>query len=98
VMVEALATGTPVIGFRQASVPEVVEHGRTGYGVDGIGGMVEEIRRIGEIDRAACRRSAEERFTVRRMVDDVESMYRSVLSRTDLPTPPPIAEPAAPVA
>ena len=98
VMVEALATGTPVIGFRRASVPEVVEHGRTGYVVDGLDGMVEAIRRIGEIDRAACRRSAEERFTVRRMVDDVESMYRSVLSRTDLPTPPPIAEPTAPVA
>jgi len=53
---------------------------------------------VGEIDRAACRRSAEERFTVRRMVDDVEAMYRSVLSRTDFPAPAPIAEPAAPVA
>jgi glycosyltransferase involved in cell wall biosynthesis len=79
VMVEALAAGTPVIGFRRASVPEVVEHGRSGYVVDGVDEMVEAIRHIGEIDRAACRRSAEERFTVGRMVDDVEAMYRSVL-------------------
>ena len=63
-MVEALATGTPVIGFRRASVPEVVEDGRTGFVVDGVDGMVEAIGRLGEIDRAACRRSAEERFTV----------------------------------
>ena len=62
--------------------------------------MVEAIRRIGEIDRAACRRSAEERFTVRRMVDDVESMYRSVLDRAGAgAAPAPVAQaPAAPVA
>jgi len=79
VMVEALSSGTPVIGFRRASVPEVVEDGRTGFVVDDLDGMVEAIDRIDEIDRRACRASAEERFSVRRMVDDVESMYRSVL-------------------
>ena len=81
VMVEALSTGTPVIGFRRASVPEVVEDGRTGFVVDGIDGMVEAIGRIGTIDRRACRVAAETRFSVGRMVDDVEAMYRSVLDR-----------------
>jgi glycosyltransferase involved in cell wall biosynthesis len=79
VMVEALASGTPVIGFRRASVPEVVEDGRTGFIVDDIDEMAEAIGRVREIDRGACRASAEERFTVRRMVDDVEAMYRTVL-------------------
>jgi glycosyltransferase involved in cell wall biosynthesis len=81
VMVEALSSGTPVIGFRRASVPEVVEDGRTGFVVDDLDGMVEAIDRIDEIDRRACRASAEARFSVGRMVDDVESMYRSVLGR-----------------
>jgi glycosyltransferase involved in cell wall biosynthesis len=81
VMVEALSAGTPVIGFRCASVPEVIEHGRTGFVVDDVEGMVEAIGRIGEISRRACRAEAEERFTVARMVDDVEAMYRSVLER-----------------
>ena len=81
VMVEALSSGTPVIGFRRASVPEVVEDGRTGFIVDDLDGMVEAIGRIGAIDRGACRASAEARFTVRRMVDDVEAMYRSVMDR-----------------
>ena len=79
VMVEALSSGTPVIGFRRASVPEVIEHGQTGFVVDDVDGMVEAIGRIGEIDRQACRAAAEARFSVKRMVDDIEAMYRSVL-------------------
>jgi glycosyltransferase involved in cell wall biosynthesis len=96
VMVEALATGTPVIGFRRASVPEGVEHGRP-YVVDGIDGMVEAIRRIGEIDRAS---PAQRGGAVHRPPDGRRrrSMYRSVLSRTDLPSPVPGRAPAAPVA
>jgi glycosyltransferase involved in cell wall biosynthesis len=81
VMVEALSAGTPVIGFRCASVPEVIDDGRTGFVVEDVDGMVEAIDRIPEIDRSACREEAERRFTVGRMVDDVEAMYRTVLER-----------------
>jgi len=84
VMIEALSAGTPVIGFRRASVPEVVEDGRTGFVVDGVDGMVEAIGRIRELDRRTCREVAEERFSVARMVDDVEAMYRLVLDRVGL--------------
>ncbi len=81
VMIEALSAGTPVVGFRRASVPEIIDDGRTGFIVDDVAGMVEAIGRIGTIDRRVCRATAEERFTVARMVDDVEAMYRSVLER-----------------
>ncbi len=80
VMIEALATGTPVIGFRRASVPEVIRDGVTGFIVDDIDQMADAIGRLGEIDRADCRREAEERFSVGRMVDDVEAMYERVLA------------------
>jgi glycosyltransferase involved in cell wall biosynthesis len=83
VMVEALAAGTPVIGFRRASVPEVIENGVTGFVVNGVQEMADAIDRLGDIDRADCRRSAEERFTVGRMVDDVETMYRAILDPVD---------------
>ncbi len=82
VMVEALAAGTPVIGFRRASVPEVIDDSVSGFVVDDIAGMADAIGRLGELDRADCRRAAEERFTVARMVDDVEAMYRSMLDGT----------------
>jgi glycosyltransferase involved in cell wall biosynthesis len=81
VMVEALSAGTPVIGFRRASVPEVIDDGRTGFVVDDVDGMVDAIGRLESIDRRVCRAEAERRFTVARMVDDVEAMYRSILER-----------------
>ena len=85
VMIEALASGTPVIGFRRASVPEIVEDGRTGFVVDDVEAMAEAIGRLGEIDRRACRLAAERRFTVARMVDDVEAMYRTIVGSRSVP-------------
>jgi glycosyltransferase involved in cell wall biosynthesis len=79
VMIEALASGTPVIGLRRASVPEVVEDGVTGFVVDDVDAMVAAIGRLGEIDRAVCRQRAERRFNVARMVDDYERHFETVL-------------------
>ena len=85
VMIEALASGTPVIGFRRGSVPEIVEDGRTGFVVDDVEAMADAIGRLDEIDRRVCRLAAERRFTVARMVDDVEAMYRAVVGRRPMP-------------
>jgi glycosyltransferase involved in cell wall biosynthesis len=85
VMIEALATGTPVIGFRRASVPEVIRDGETGFVVDDIDEMADAIGRLGEIDRAVCRQEAEERFSVRRMVDDYEAMFADILNGVAAP-------------
>ena len=79
VMVESLASGTPVIGLHRASVPEVIEDGVTGFVVDDVEAMVAAIGRIGEIDRRVCRKRAEVRFNVGRMVDDYERHYETVL-------------------
>jgi glycosyltransferase involved in cell wall biosynthesis len=78
VMIEAFACGTPVIGFRRASVPEVVQDGVTGFLVDDVEGMVEAIGRIGAVDRHQCRAAAESRFDVRRMADAYERHYAEV--------------------
>jgi glycosyltransferase involved in cell wall biosynthesis len=80
VIVESLATGTPVIGFRRASVPELIEDGVTGFVVGDEDGMVDAIGRLGSIDRRACRRDAERRFTAQRMTDDYERAYAQVAS------------------
>ncbi|MBV9577888.1 MAG: glycosyltransferase family 4 protein [Chloroflexi bacterium] len=78
VMVEAMACGTPVIALRQGSVPEVVEHGVTGFICDDEDGMLEAIRHLDEIDRARCRQVAEERFSPDRMADDYVDVYRQL--------------------
>jgi glycosyltransferase involved in cell wall biosynthesis len=99
VMIEALATGTPVVAFGRGSVPEIVEDGRTGFVLpDGdIEGLEAALGRIHSIDRAACRRSAEERFGLERMVDDYERMFQDVIDATRRGEAPLPAEPWVPV-
>ncbi|WP_437956041.1 glycosyltransferase family 4 protein [Sorangium sp. So ce119] len=80
VAMEALASGTPVIALRGAgALPEIVEHGRTGFLVDGAAGMAEAIARVGELDPAQCRRAAEERFSAARTAAAYIETYRRVL-------------------
>ncbi|HEY0584168.1 MAG TPA: GNAT family N-acetyltransferase, partial [Chloroflexota bacterium] len=67
VAMEALACGTPVIAFRAGALPEIVEHGRTGFVVDSVAEMAEALHRVAAIEPRDCRRSAEERFSAERM-------------------------------
>lgn len=83
VMIEAMACGTPVIAYNRGSVPEIVRDGVTGIIVPeerGVEGLVEAVKRIGEIDRAACRRHVEEHFTVEKMVAGYEAVYENILA------------------
>jgi glycosyltransferase involved in cell wall biosynthesis len=82
VMIEAMACGTPVIARPCGSVPELIEAGRTGFVVDTVEELVDAVKRVRTIDRAACRRHVEERFSIERMVDDYESIYR-VMAASD---------------
>jgi glycosyltransferase involved in cell wall biosynthesis len=82
VTMEALACGTPVIAFRAGALPEIVEHGRTGILVDGVGGMAAAIRDVDAIDRELCRRTARARFSDRRMTDAYLTLYRRLLACT----------------
>ncbi|HTK93139.1 MAG TPA: glycosyltransferase family 4 protein [Verrucomicrobiae bacterium] len=78
VMIEAMACGTPVITRPMGSVPEIIESGRTGLIANTVEELVEAVKRIDSIDRATCRREFERRFTVSRMVDDYEAIYRTL--------------------
>lgn len=82
VMAEALACGTPVIGLNRASVPEIVSHDTTGFVVDDIDEMVAAVERIPSIDRLACRRSFDARFSDHVIVDHYEQTYYERLDRT----------------
>lgn len=75
VMIEALACGTPVIARPYGSVPEIVTPGRTGFIADTVDELAEAVRHLDRIDRTACRREAEKRFSIERMVDGYEAVY-----------------------
>jgi glycosyltransferase involved in cell wall biosynthesis len=78
VMIEALACGTPVIARPCGSVPELLAHGRTGFIADTLEDMEAAVNGLDRIDRAECRREVLARFTVERMVDGYEALYRSL--------------------
>lgn len=79
VAIESLATGTPVIGRRAGALPEIIEHGVDGFLVDDVAEADLAASLVPSLDRAAIRRRALERFSVERMVDDYETVYRLLL-------------------
>jgi glycosyltransferase involved in cell wall biosynthesis len=78
VMIEAMACGTPVLAFRQGSVPEVVNDGITGCIVDSVEEAICKIGRVVALDRAKVRRRFEQRFTAHRMAQDYVKIYREL--------------------
>jgi glycosyltransferase involved in cell wall biosynthesis len=82
VMIEAMACGTPVIAFRQGSVPEVIDEGVTGFVVDDMDAAVAAAARVGEISRPGCRAVFERRFSAARMARDYVEIYATLVRRT----------------
>jgi glycosyltransferase involved in cell wall biosynthesis len=74
-MVEAMATGTPVVAYRAGSVPEVIIDGVTGFICNSVHDMVAALERVPSLDRAACRAHAERAFSAATMVDSYERVY-----------------------
>src|SRR5262249_33124709 len=81
VLIEAMACGTPVIAFNRGSVPEIIEHGLTGFIVEGKEEAVAATDRISGLSRRAIRQRFEERFTVRRMAGEYLMVYRSLIEK-----------------
>jgi glycosyltransferase involved in cell wall biosynthesis len=84
VMIESMACGTPVIATRRGSVPEVIEHGRTGIVVDDYREMAEALAEADELDPAELRRAVVERFSPARLVADYLKAYRAAIARLRL--------------
>jgi glycosyltransferase involved in cell wall biosynthesis len=83
VMIESLAFGTPVVARPAGSAAEIIEDGRTGLIADTVVGLVAAVKRVHRIDRAACRREAERRFSVDRMLDGYEAAYARLLREAE---------------
>jgi glycosyltransferase involved in cell wall biosynthesis len=79
VLIEAMASGTPVIAFGRGSVPEIIDHGATGLIVDSVDEAVAAIPLAKALDRGAIRRRFEERFSVERMARDYTALYGELL-------------------
>ena len=80
VMVESMASGTPVIAIKLGSTEEVISHGKTGFLCNNIQECISAIDQVTELDRYACRQHVENIFSVKHMTDGYEAVYQQVIA------------------
>ena len=80
VVIEAMACGTPVIAFKEGSMPELIEDGKTGFLVKNIEEACQSLKKINKISREYCREYVKKNFNLKRMVNRYEKLYKKVLS------------------
>ena len=90
VAMEALAAGTPVIAYRSGALPDIVEHGVTGFVVDDAQAMAAAMAQCERIAAQTCRESAQRRFPLQRMCDAYLDLYQRLAAQA------PEREPASP--
>jgi glycosyltransferase involved in cell wall biosynthesis len=79
VMVEAMACGTPVIGFGRGSLPEVIRPGVTGFLCQSPSEAASLVPRLTEIHRSQVRADVHARFGSKQIVDSYESLYQELV-------------------
>jgi glycosyltransferase involved in cell wall biosynthesis len=72
---EALAAGTPVVAFPNGALRDAIDHGRTGFLVEGAAEMADAIQACSRLDPATCRAVARERFGAERMIAAYFDLY-----------------------
>ncbi len=85
VMIEAMACGTPVIAWNCGSVPEVVDHGRTGFIVSSDAEAVAAVTAVRRLDRRQVRAVFEERFSATTMAANYVDIYQRLMARSHMP-------------
>jgi glycosyltransferase involved in cell wall biosynthesis len=90
VLIEAMACGTPVLATNRGAVPEVVLDGLTGFVRDTAAELGALVGRIGEIDRAACRRHVAEHFSSEALVRGYTRLLGPVRERRRTPADAPM--------
>jgi glycosyltransferase involved in cell wall biosynthesis len=81
VMIESMACGTPVIAFNRGSVPEVIDHGVTGFVCEDVPGAVDALQRLNELSRDEIRAQFVRRFTSKTMSQNYIDSYTELLGK-----------------
>ena len=82
VMIEAMACGTPVVGYARGSAPEVIESGVTGFAVNNEDEAVAAVHEALLLNRREIRRRFERRFSATAMARGYLDIYAERLARS----------------
>lgn len=77
-VIESMACGTPVVAYKNGSIPELVDNNKTGFIVDeskGIEGLKDAVLNIAHLNRKDCRKHVEEHFSKEKMTDKYIEAY-----------------------
>lgn len=98
VMIEAMSAGTPVIAWRNGSVPEIMSNGETGFIVESVDAAVAAVERVRHIPRRVVRAAFEARFTAQKMAEGYVAAYEKLISGEVVgnPLPGDLLQPALP--
>jgi len=80
-VIEAMACGTPVIGMARGALPEIIQHGKTGFLVSNQRELEKYMKHVGDIDPADCRKAVEEKFSAPVMAKAYLDRYREVIAK-----------------
>ncbi|KKS76022.1 MAG: Mannose-6-phosphate isomerase, bifunctional enzyme [Candidatus Azambacteria bacterium GW2011_GWA2_42_9] len=80
-MVEAMACGTPVIGYNHGAIAEVIKDGETGFVVSNVEEMTEAVKKISGINKNICRDYVKDNFNIEKVIDGYEMIYKQVAER-----------------
>ncbi|MDB5195264.1 MAG: hypothetical protein JWO84_448 [Parcubacteria group bacterium] len=83
-LIEAMACGAPVLGTNMGSIPELVEHGKTGFVVNSVEEMIDAVFQVEKLDRRDCRAHVLGRFSAAHMTDGYEEVYRKAIAANQL--------------
>lgn len=78
-VIEAMATGTPVVAMNRGAMPEIIENGKNGFLVKSQDEALDVLTKINRIDRMYCREFIEENFSLKRMVDNYERLFEKII-------------------
>jgi len=78
-LIEAMATGCPVVAFNRGSIPEIIKTGVTGFVVEDTESMIDAVEGISAIDRAACREHVLSNFSATKMAGNYEELYKKLV-------------------